>query len=259
MEKELWICFTQRETQVPLPTWPLRWVGFWAPLDCWQAEVSAPCVVSAKTGLPAGMVSLLLIWAFLVFSHSFMGREHLSSPHFSLHCCKWGHTASYVFWLTWNSYCPKGFPPVLCPSFYVAMQYELLLKETFLFQAVGVCWLWASLYIKLKRPVHNSRASHWKGLGCLGCWSSLHLLVLCTLPRASLHLNVLCGMPLGWEFWPPGNCSVHLALRFWEPPMLVGEDLASNLALIALAQEIFYGIFQKKKKTHLKWQRQTFF
>lgn len=80
MEKELWICFTQRETQVPLPTWPPRWVGFWAPLDCWQAEVSAPCVVSAKTGLPAGMVSLLLIWAFLAFSHSFMRSEHLSSP-----------------------------------------------------------------------------------------------------------------------------------------------------------------------------------
>lgn len=48
-----------------------------------------------------------------------------------------------------------------------------------------------------------------------------------------------------------------LSLAVLEPSMLVGEDLASNLALIALAHEIFYGIFQRK--LHLKWQRQTFF
>lgn len=42
----------------------------------------------------------------------------------------------------------------------MALLCELLLKEAFLFQAVGVCWLWASLSIELRGAVHNSPARH---------------------------------------------------------------------------------------------------
>lgn len=188
------------------------WVGFWAPPGCWQAEVPAPCVVSTETGLQEWCPCCLsgLFWHFVIASQRGMGT---SSSSLSPHCCRWGHTASYVFWLIWNSYYPKGFPPVLCPSFYVAVLCELL-KEAFLFQAVGVFWLWASLCIKLKRPGHNSWACHFSSPRILRQLVSLHLSALCTVPRAFLHLNVECGMSLWWECWSPGNCSFHLALWF---------------------------------------------
>lgn len=109
----------------------------------------------------AGMVFLLLIWAFLAFSHSFMGRKDLGShPPPALTAANEDTLLPMFSGCQGTATAPKVPRPVLCPSFSVALLCELLLKEAFLFQAVGVCWLWASLSIELRGAVHNSPASH---------------------------------------------------------------------------------------------------